>query len=211
MLRLTHTQSTSGRILINDIDDGLPNKTAHRLTGDPDKYHRDGNSLGGADKSTEPDVNYPKQKCYIPFSKPGDATLPGFIDLKETDRVLLSQAKGVIKGFVTGGKITVTSFLPSDVVAPAVTTAKIAVPSAGDLTLTGTNLTSLAPNLTKVYLTGAGAVSLTQAQILAAVGGVVTATSIVIPAALIPGIAATTTTVQVLADDQLSTPFQVTT
>jgi len=202
MLRLTHNQTVQGPIILTDIDDGLPNKTAKHGTGDPDKYHRDGNSLGGADKSVEPDVNWPKQKCYIPKRKLTDSTVAGYIDLKETDRVLMSQYKGAIAGFLSGGFITVTSFTDADVAAPTVTSAQINnVTNA--LSIGGTNFTSLAPNVSKVVITGTGAVTLTQAQILTG-GGTFSATAIAIPAALVPGISDTTSFVQVIADDQIT-------
>jgi len=203
MLRLTHNQTITGPILINDIDDGLPNKTAKRGTGDPKKYHRDGNSLGGEDKSVEPDVNYPKQKCYIPKRKLTDTTVAGYIDLKETDRVLMSQYKGVIAGLQAGGFILVTNFTDADVAAPTITSAQIDNVS-NDLNIGGTNFTSLSPNVSKVIITGTGAVTLTQAQIVAG-GGSFSATAISIPASLVPSISDTSSFVQVLADDQTTT------
>lgn len=205
MLRLTHNQTVQGPIRVTDIDDGLPTQTARRGVGDPDKYELDGSVLSGPDKSTKPGVNHHKQKCYIPRTKAGDATVAGYIDLKESDRVLLSQNKGVIKGLQAAGLITVTSFVATDLAAPTVATAVIDDPGAGDLTITGTGMTSLAPEITSVIITGDGAVTLTQTQITGG-GGTVTATSIVIPAALVPGIAATTTSVQVRADLQTSSP-----
>ena len=206
MLRLIHTQTVQGSLLINDIDDGIPNKTAKHGTGNPKRYHRDGNSLGGIDKSIEPDVNWPKQKCYVPRVKATDPTIPGYIDIKETDRVLISVDRGTIGGFQNCGKLTVVSFTDADVVAPVVTWAQIGIPSAGKLTITGTGLTSLTPNITRVIITGTGAVTLTQAAIVAG-GGTVTAVSIVVPSGLIPGIVDPGSDCQVLADDQLSNVF----
>jgi hypothetical protein len=80
MLRLIHAQTVQGALLVDDIDDGLPNKTAHRLgsVADPNAYARDGYA------------NKPKQSCYIPRVKPTDATIPGYIDLEESTRVLPS-------------------------------------------------------------------------------------------------------------------------
>jgi hypothetical protein len=191
MLRLTHTQVATGGLLINDIDDGLPNKTAKRGVGDPKTYQRDGYA------------NAPKQPCYVPRAKLTDATVAGYIDLVETDRVLLSQQKGTIAGFVRAGLLTVTSFASTVLAAPVLTSATLDTPGAGDLTIVGTGLTSLAPEITTVILTGDIELTLTQAQIVSG-GGSVGATSIVIPAALIPGAAATTTSAQVRADAQLS-------
>jgi hypothetical protein len=203
MLRITHTQVAQGRHTIPDIDDGIPHQTAKRGTGDPKRYQRDGSGLSGPGKSTKPGVNYLKQPCYVPRAKVGETTVAGYIDLKETDRVLLSQAKGCIKGLQAAGHVTVTSFVASDVLAPTVASAVLDDPGVGDLTVTGTNLTSLAPDITTVTLTGFGAKTLTQSQITTG-GGTITATAIVIPAALVPGIATSTTSVQVRADAQLS-------
>ena len=77
MLRLIHTQSEQGAILIDDIDDGMPNKTAHRLgsVGDPAAYKRDGYA------------NEPKQAVYIPRTNAVNELLAGSIDLNETQRV----------------------------------------------------------------------------------------------------------------------------
>jgi hypothetical protein len=191
MLRLIHTQTTQGAILVDDIDDGLPNKTAHRLgsNADPKAYDRDGYA------------NSPKQKCYVPRTKPGTPTIQGYIDLKQTDRVALSAGKGKIKKLKDAGLITVVSLTAADLSAPTVASAAIDTPGAGDVTITGTNMLSVSPNFTTVTFTGTGAVTLTQSQITTG-GGTVGNTSIVIPAALVPGVAATTTSVKVRADDQ---------
>jgi hypothetical protein len=203
MLRLTHTQVAQGALLINDIDPRMAHKTAGHSLGDPKRYRRDGNSLSGPDASTRPDENWPKQKCYVPRVKAGDSSVAGYIDILESDAVLMSQARGTIKGLQTAGHLTVTSFLASDVVAPVLSTADLDTPGAGDLTLTGTGFTSLAPDITTVYLTGAVTITLTQAQIITG-GGTVGATSIFIPAALIPGAVITTVSARVKADNQLS-------
>lgn len=204
MLRITHTQVAQGSLYLTDIDDGLPRQTAKDGVGNPKSYQRDGSGLSGAGKSTRPGVNYLKQKCYVPRVKAGETTVAGFIDLKETDRVLMSQAKGVIKGLQAAGHITVTSFLDSDVAAPVATTIEIDAPGAGQVTITGTGLTSLAPDITTVTITGTGAVTLTQTQITGG-GGTVGATSIVIPSALIPGVVKNASLASVRADGQTTT------
>ena len=203
MLRLAHTQVSTGGILINDIDDGLPNKTAKRGVGDKNKYQRDGNSLGGTDRSTARDVNNPKQKCYIPYWKIGsNNSIPGYIDVAESDRVLISQDRGVIYGLAHKSPsplITVTSFVPSDLSAPTITAANIAAGGSYSLTLTGTKFLSLAPDLSTVTI---GTTTLTSSQITTA-GGTFTDTSIVIPDALIPlSMIVGTTLVYVTADNQ---------
>ncbi len=199
MLRLIHNQTVTGGLLVDDIDDGLPNKEVYRLAGesDPKAYARDGYA------------NKTKQKCYVPFAKATDTTLPGFIDLNQTDRVTLSAGKGKIKKMQTVSLLNVVSFLASDVVASVVTAAQIANPMAGDVTITGTTFLSVSPNITKVVITGSGAVTLTTAQIIAG-GGSVGATSIVIKAASVPGIAATTSSVKVVANDLSSNVFVIT-
>jgi len=196
MLRLIHNQTVSSSILVDDIDDGLPNKMTHRLgsSGDPKAYDRDGYA------------NYPKQPCYIPQTKPTDPAVPGYIDLRQTEKVLLSSGKGKIKKLSDSGFITVVSYTMSDVAAPQITSADKDAPGAGQLTINGFNFQSLAPNVSSVLLTGTGGpLTLTQAAILAA-GGSFSNTSIVIPAALVPGIATGTTFAKVQADDQLSSP-----
>jgi len=199
MLRLIHSQTTQGGILVDDIDDGLPNKTAHRLgsTADPKAYDRDGYA------------NYPKQKCYVPRTKPGDATVQGYIDMKQTDRVTLSAGKGKIQKLKNAGLITVVSFTALDIATPTVVTGAIDTPGAGDVTITGTAMTSLSPNTTRVTFTGTGAVTLTQTQITTG-GGTISNTSIFIPAALIPGVVVTATSVKVRADDQDSNTVALT-
>lgn len=194
MLRLIHNQTLNSPILVDDIDDGIPNKMTHRMgsTGDPKAYERDGHML------------LAKQPCYIPLRKPTNPAIAGYIDLKQTERVILSSGKGKIKKLADAGLITVVSFTMGDAAAPTITTADLNTPAAGALTITGTKFLSLAPNESAVLLTGTGGpLTLTRTAILA-VGGTFTDTSIVIPAASIPGVALGTTYAKVLADDQLS-------
>ena len=193
MLRLTHTQTTQGAILVDDIDDGLPNKTAHRLgsTADPKAYARDGYA------------NYPKQKCYVPRTKATNPAIAGFIDLNQTERVNFSAGNGKIAKLKQAGLITTLLFNASDLATPVVTLADLDTPGAGDLTLTGTGFLSLAPNDSTVVITGTGAITLTRNQIVVG-GGTFTDTSIVILAALIPGLAVATSFAKVIADDNNS-------
>ncbi len=194
MLRLIHNQTVNASILVDDIDDGIPNKMTHRLgsTGDPKAYERDGYA------------QLPKQPCYIPQTKPTNPAISGYIDLRQTERVTLSSGKGKIKKLSDAGFITVVSFTMDDVAAPAITVADLGTPGVGQITITGTRLLSLAPNESAVLVTGTGGpLTLTQTAIVAA-GGTFSNTSIVIPAALVPGVALATTSVKVLADDQLS-------
>lgn len=202
MLRLIHNQTCAGAILVDDIDDGLPNKEVHRLgsNANPNAYTRDGYA------------NKPKQPCYVPRTKlypVVDPTIQGYIDLDQTERVTLSAGKGKIKKLQTAGLITVVSFVASDLDAPTVSGATIGGGPA-DLTITGTKFLSLTPNTSTVIITGTGAVTLTQAQILAA-GGTADFQdgTIVIPAALVPLVASPGSFVQVKADDKLSNVFTV--
>jgi len=189
MLRVIHSQTVTGAILIDDIDDGLPNKTARRLggTADPKAYERDGYA------------NARKQPCYVKRVNPADPTVAGYIDVEETARVALSADKGKIAGFRNAGLVTLVSFTAADVAEPTVASAVLAA----FLSITGTNLTSVAPNLTRVTLTGTGATTLTQTQIILG-GGTVTPLSITIPAAMVPGVAVATSFVTVTADLQTS-------
>lgn len=195
MLRLIHSQTQQGALLVDDIDDGLPNKTAHRMgsLADPNAYARD----GYANKS--------KQACYIPRVKPTDITLPGYIDLDETTRVLHSAGGGKILGMQTAGLVSVVSFVEGDLTAPVITATTPDSPAAGDLTLTGTGFLSVTPEITTVIFAGSGvgSVTLTKAQIEAVAPGSVTDTSIVIDSTLIVGLT-DGDTVQVRADAQLS-------
>ncbi len=141
MLRLIHAQTTAGPILIDDIDDGLPNKTARRLggAGDPKAYERDGYA------------NKPKQPCYVPRLKATDTSIAGYIDLDETNRVTLSAGKGKIKGFLAAGFISVVSFDASDLGAPTISSAVVNA-TTRVLTITGTKLLSVSPDFTTVVV-----------------------------------------------------------
>jgi len=203
MLRLIHNQTVQGPILVDDIDDGLPNKSYHRLgsTADPKAYVRDGI------------IGKPKQPCYVPRTRAAEGfpLIAGYIDLNKTQRVTLSEGKGKIYGLqhnpAAAPLITVTPITASLLTAPTLSVADLGAPGVGDLTLTiGTSGTflSVLPDITTVIITGTGAVTVTSVQILATPGGVVAAGSIVVPAALIPGVALATSFAQVLANEQLT-------
>lgn len=195
MLRLIHTQTVQGALLVDDIDDGLPNKLTHRLgsTADPKAYKRDGYA------------NEPKQAVYVPRTKPTDPAVAGYIDLKETQKVIQSAGGGKIAGLQARGLVSVVSFESGDLAAPAITTATRNVPAAGDLTIVGTGFLSVAPDITSVRAFGAGVgdITLTATQILAVPPGAVSATSIVIDSTLLPGLTAGDSVV-VTADDSAS-------
>lgn len=198
MLRLIHNQVGQGRILVDDIDDGLPNKNVRRLgsVGDPKAYKRDGYA------------NEPKQPCYIPRVKPDDSAIAGYIDLRETQRVTLSAGKGKILKLQQAGLITVVSLDPSDLTTPVVASAVFGVPGVGDVTLAGSGFLSVLPDISSVTLSGAGVglVTLTRTQILAGAGGAFTDTAIVIDTLLAPGLA-DGDTIQIRADGRVSNVF----
>ncbi len=200
MLRLIHSQTQQGALLVDDIDDGLPNKTVHRMgsTADPNAYSRDGYA------------NKPKQPCYIPRVKPTDATIAGYIDLEETDRVLHSSGGGKISKLQQASLISVVSFVESDLDAPVITAVTLNSPAAGDVTIDGTSFLSVSPEITSVTLAGAGVgnVTLTESQITAVAPGAVGATQIIIDSTLIPGLTSADT-VTVHADAQDSNTFAV--
>lgn len=203
MLRLVHAQTVQGPIRVDDIDDGLPNKEVHRLgsSGDPKAYARDGYA------------NADKQPSYVPRVKAGETTIPGFIDLRQTNRVTLSASKGKIFKLAQAGLISIVSFLPSDLTTPVVSAAQIANPGAGDVTITGTNFLSVSPDISTVTLRGAGVgvggITLTRTQILAGAGGAFTNTSIVIDTLLAPSLAIGDT-VTVRSDGHSSNTFTIT-
>jgi hypothetical protein len=201
MLRLIHNQTVQGPILVDDIDDGLPNKNVHRLgsTADPDAYVRDGI------------IGKPKQPCYISRTQTaaGFPLVQGYINLNETQRVTLSAGKGKIFGLQNAGLITTVSFIASDIIAPVLGVAQLNNPVPLALSLIGTTFVSVSPDSTTVIITGVGAVTLTAAQILLA-GGLVTPALIVIPPILVPGIVVAGSLVQVLANEQYTAIVPVT-
>lgn len=203
MLRLIHNQTVSGAILVDDIDDGLPNKTAHRLgsTGNPKAYKRDGYA------------NAAKQPCYVQFSHttPGGTVIAGFMNLNQTPRVLLSAGKGKISKLQTAGLITVVSLTAANLAAPVVTGDNVS----SNPTINGTTLSSVAPDTTTVTFARAGGGTTpapavwTQAAIIGA-GGTISGTSIVIPSGAFSQVPVAGNTVQVNANEQNSNVFTLT-
>jgi hypothetical protein len=200
MLRLIHAQTVQGAIYVDDIDDGLPNKPAHRMgsVGDPNAYARDGYA------------NDPKQPCYVPRVKAADESVAGYIDLEESERVLASSGGGKIAGLVRAGLISVVQFVEGDLAVPVITGVTLDSPAAGDVTIDGTGFLSIDPEVTSVNLSGAGVgdVTLTQAQIEAVSPGAVGGTQIIIDSTLIAGLASADDVV-VTADTQESNIFAV--
>lgn len=210
MLRLIHNQTVQGGLLVDDIDDGLPNKEVHRLgsTANPAAYVRDGYA------------NKPKQSCYVPYSRTayGFPTVQGYINVNQTDRVILSAGKGKIfklsKTVAQGGPglITVVSLTAAQIVKPAVTAATSV---STNFVITGTTLTSVTPDITTVtFAQGTAATApspavWTQTAITAA-GGSVSGTSISIPFSAFTTEPVTNNTVTVTANEQASNTFAAT-
>lgn len=179
MLRVIHSQSEDGLIILSDIEDGVRFNSRH--------------ILDAAKRAAL------KQEVLVPFYNPDDMTQPGFVDLVESDNVLLSADHGAIKGLIDNGLATVQIFDPSDLSTPNITTADLDTPLASELTVSGTGFLSIPPDVSKLVLTGTGAVTLTRADVIAG-SGTWTDTSIYVPAALIPGVAVTVTSATVTAD-----------
>ncbi len=216
MLRLIHNQTIVNGILVDDIDDGLPNKEVHRLgsTANPKAYERDGYA------------NKPKQPAYIPYSQgnAGFPTIPGYIDVDQTNRVTLSAGKGKIfklskaltnsalAGAGNFPMITVVSLTAADIAKPAISAATT---SSTNFVITGTTLTSVSPDVTVVtFATGGQATTpspavWTQSAIITA-GGTVGATSISIPMSAFTQEPVTGNTVTVDANEQNSNTFSAT-
>jgi hypothetical protein len=86
---------------------------------------------------------------------------------------------------------------------PTITTSTLNSPGAGDVTIAGTGLGNPERNETVIKYTGDVVTTISQ-QVLEAAGGSVSDTAIVIPAALIPGAATTTTFNQVKVRQRVS-------
>lgn len=170
-VRLIHTQTVSGDILINDIDQGLPVE------------HLD------EERKQDVYVTYYK-KAFDGLVVVVDRTLPGYIDLVLSDKVKLSRDRGVIKGLADAGFISVVDIATGDLDAPTITTTEQDRTGGGDATddyrveITGTNFLSTEPVVSTVALTdGATTVTLTADEVTGG-GGTFTNTSIIVPQAL---------------------------
>jgi len=148
-----------------------------------------------------------------------DAIAPQFV---ESNVAIQSLKKGNLAGFLSasfnpdvyrlpaisaGAAITVVHDDGSTVFStglPVITSAAINTPNTGDVTITGTNLGNAEQELVTVKFTGLVHKSIVQKVLettnTGGTQGSVSATSIVIPASLIPGAAAATTSVQVKYD-----------
>lgn len=92
-----------------------------------------------------------KQPVYVPFWNPLDTSVAGYVDLVQTDEVLLAmESDGVIGRLETDGHVTVTEFDSDLITIPTITAAANA---AGTTTIDGTTFLSLLPDVTYVTLT----------------------------------------------------------
>jgi hypothetical protein len=110
------------------------------------------------------------------------------------------------QGLVAGAAIQVVQddgASAMSVTLPTISSATLDSPTTGDVTIAGTGLGNSELLDTVVQFTGDVAKSLNQSQIVAA-GGSISATSVVVPASLIPGAATTTTSVKVRVRNRVS-------
>ena len=176
----------------------------------PQGISRDGSILlDKIDKSQgnseqPPYAQVPKQKLYVPFANPADAGVKGYVDLVQTDEVLLQlEPDGSIGGLANTvpPRVSVTLFDSALVAAPVITAADADTPGADDLTIDGTTFLSVSPDRTRVYITNPSGVT----QIVEQVDfDTHTATQIVILAANIDGSIAPGWTVRVFANSKFS-------
>ena len=123
VLRVINNQLYNRSILINSLDNGLPNSL-------PDERH--------------------KQQVYVPYTNPADSNVPGYSDFTLTDRVLRSANSGVIYKLNQQGIITITIIDSDDTIAPTVTSASYSDPT---ITINGTTFQSVSPDVTYVTFT----------------------------------------------------------
>jgi len=103
-----------------------------------------------------------KQPVYVPVWNPVDTSVKGYVDLVQTDEVLLQmESDGVIGRLETDGYITVTEFDSDLITIPTITAASNA---AAVTTIDGTTFLSLSPDITYVTLTNLSGVSQTISQ-----------------------------------------------
>jgi hypothetical protein len=130
LFRVTHQRLTKGSLHLDKL-----NRTQ-------------GNFTGYAQRAKFP--------IYVPYTNPSDPSVAGYLDLPPTDEVLLAQSgKGNLRRLATDGRISITAFNSSLTATPTTTNA---VFGSGNLTITGTNFTSLSPDVTYVILTTPGGV-----------------------------------------------------
>lgn len=182
----------------------------------PQGLSRDGSILlDKIDKSQGNSENPPyaqvaKQKLYVPYSNPANPAVKGYVDLVQTDEVILAlDPDGSIGGLANTvpPALSVTLVSSALIATPTVTSAAADTPGAGDLTIGGTTFLSVLPDVTAVYLTNGSGVTqvIDQANF-----NTHNATTIVILAADITGAVAAGWTVRVFANSKFSSSFTVT-
>lgn len=121
-----------------------------------------------------------------------EAVAPGAVSATE---IIIDST--LAPSLATGDTVTVTADgQTSDpvyvTVDPAITSATLGAPAAGDITIVGTDFLSFGAAVTSVNLAGAGVgdITLTATQIAAVAPGAVTATSVIIDSTLVPSLAA---------------------
>lgn len=155
LIRLVHTQTNSGALLVTDIDSGLPNE-----------------EFGF----------YRKQPVYVPVYRTYfgsdnlvkvDRSLAGFVNLVPSDKVKLSQDSGVIKALEDNGFLTVVEIPTGALGAPNITAVTVDDLTVGDdgvgpaddgsLVIDGSNFASFSPDTTTISVTdGTTTIELTE-------------------------------------------------
>lgn len=141
-IRLVHTQEERGAILITDIDEGLPREFL--------------------DEERKQDVYVTYNKKRFEKTSEGvvsvvtETEVPGFIDLVESDKVMLSREHGAIAGLSAQGLVDVieipTGALNTPTITGAVQDDGQGAAGSGDVVITGTNFESFDPDETVLVL-----------------------------------------------------------
>lgn len=176
----------------------------------PQGLSRDGSILlDKIDKSqghseSPPYAQITKQKIYVPYVNPADPTVKGYVDLVQTDEVLLSlETDGSIGGLAgtTPPRVSVTLFSSALIATPVITSGT----NTTSTTIGGTTFLSVLPDLTYVEFESPG--GLTQLVSQAAFSAHL-ATSIVVPdAAVTIGSVIPGWKVRVFANSKFSNQF----
>lgn len=179
----------------------------------PQGISRDGSILlDKIDKSqgnsdSPPYAQLEKQKIYVPYVNPLDTAVPGYVDLVQTDEVLLAaEADGSIGGLAntTPPRVGVTPFDSALIATPTVTNS---LNGAGTTTVSGTTFLSVAPDRTRLILSNPGGASQTLEESDFVIHNATTITFVDGTVTLAGGPPATGWTVQIFANSKLSNVF----
>lgn len=141
-----------------------------------------------------------KQKIYVPYLGVLDASTKGYVDLQMTSEVrLAAEPTGSIGGLAALGLLSTAVIESDDTDIPTVTNAVFATDK---LTVSGTKLVSLNPDVTRVIITNDSGVTQTVTTFDSN-----SATSIVIDASSITGTPDTDWIVRVQSNGKISLPF----